>query len=73
MAQAAHVITVTVRHNYEVEPGQIDTFLYRIASKNIGIVAGVEKNAQTVVFDQSAESPVLLHRAGVSKRRRTDW
>ena len=59
-----------MRHDDEVELGKIKALCLSIVSKDVWIVAGIEENALSAIFDQGCVAPIFLQRgrfAGVYK------
>src|SRR5947207_2306130 len=54
-------ITVAVRHDDKVQPGQIYALGFRVSRQDVGVVAGVEQDALPTVVDDRGVAPVLLH------------
>ena len=67
IGHAAHVIAVAVRHDDEVELGQVDALGLRILRQKVGVVAGVEQNALAGILDERGIAPVLLHRGKLAE------
>src|SRR6185437_7864907 len=56
------MIAMSVRHHNQVQLPQVDALRFRVLRKNIGVVASVEQDSFSAVFDQSSIAPVFLHR-----------
>src|SRR5215813_10340261 len=67
ITEPSHVIPVSMRHNDEIQFGQIDSFCFRIVREDVRIVSGVEQNTVTSVFHESRVSPVFLHLRSFTK------
>src|SRR5579864_9210129 len=65
--QSSHVIPMTMRHNHEIQFGQVDSFCLCVLLKDVWFVSGVEQNALTAVFDQRGIAPVSLHRRSLAE------
>src|SRR5215469_7314118 len=56
------MVAVPMRHDNKVQLQQVDAFGLRIVRKDVWVVAGIEQDALSGVFDQRGITPVLLHR-----------
>ena len=54
------MIAMTVGDNNEVQLRKIDTFHICVLFKNFRVVAGIEKDALSALFNQCSIAPVLL-------------
>ena len=61
------MVTVTVRHDDEVQPGQVYVLGLRVQRQDLGVVAGVEQDALATVVDERGVPPVLLHGRGLTE------
>jgi len=62
ICQATHVIAVPMRHDDEIELGQVDAFGPGVLRKSIAVVSRVAQNALPTVLNERGIAPVLLHR-----------
>jgi hypothetical protein len=50
-----------MRHDHEIELGEIDAFRLRVSREDVTVIAGVEKDAFSANLDQGGIPPVRLH------------
>ena len=56
------MVAVAVRHDDEIQLGEIDALGLDVVGEDVRVVAGVEQNPLAVDFDQGGVAPVLLRR-----------
>jgi hypothetical protein len=52
---------MAVRHHDEIQLREINAFCLGVLSQNVWVIARIEKNALSAVFDQRSISPIPLH------------
>src|SRR5262249_10825736 len=68
VGQPAHVVTVTMRHNHEIEIPKVDSQRLHIVFENTGIVSSIEQDSLASIFHQGCETPIHGHRRGLAER-----
>ena len=61
-ALAVALIAVSVRHHNEIQIRQVNALRLRVLRKDVRVVASVEQDPFSAVFDKRSIAPVFLHR-----------